>query len=210
VTKTETFHIGVGFIVGATVTVLVLLAYALGIIYFTLGSTPRGSPVVRGGSIRGLTNPSWQPCQPGVCSGYWTTVTDNTQLVLSSVGNGINNLSGLKGWTVNFYDRNYDGSVSQNPAVQLCSEKTCSASSLDAGNVVYIGTSNPTGFQVYNPGELRYHNRRNKCDSDNSTEGYCDHLVLVGIIQNNGSSILPEVKYPCGRFFPGRCSVRLP
>jgi hypothetical protein len=214
VTRTETFHIGVGAIVGATLMLVALLLYALGVLSIPFVSTPRGSPVVRGGSIRGLTNPSWALCDGTVCksgSGYWTTATDNTQLVLSSVGNGINSLSGLTGWTVRFYDRNSDGSVNQDPAVLLCSVEDCSAGSLDTRHYVFISSPrDPNAFQLYNRGELRYHNHQNKCDNGNSKEGYCDHIVVVGIIQKIGTTVLSEVKYICGGLFPGRCSVGFP
>lgn len=213
-TRTETFHISIGAVVGATLMLVALLLYGLGIISSPFVSTPPGSPLVRGGSIRGLTNPSWTKCDGTVCkvkSGYWTTATHNTQLVLSSVGNGINTLSGLSGWTVNFYDRNSDGSVNQDPAVRLCSEEDCSAGALDNRNYVFISPSrDPDAFQVYKSGELRYHNRQVKCDNGYSKEGYCDHVVLVGIVQKIGTDVLPEVKYLCGGLFPGRCSVGFP
>jgi hypothetical protein len=214
VTRAETLHISIGAVVGATLILLALLLYGLGIISIPFVTTPPGSPYVRGGSIRGLTNPSWTKCDGTVCkieSGYWTTATHNTQLVLSSVGNGIDSLPGLTGWTVRFYDRNSDGSISQDPAVQLCSGEDCSAGGLDSRNYVFISSPrDPDAFQQHSSGELRYHNRQIKCDNGYSKEGYCDHIVLVGIVQKIGGTIQPEVKYLCGGLFPGRCSVGFP
>jgi len=215
VTRAETFHISIGAVVGAILMLAALLLYGIGIIYFPFVAPPSGSPYVRGGSIRGVTNPSWTKCDGTVCdveSGYWTTVTDPTQLVLSSVGNGVNNISGLKGWTVNFYDRSSDGSVNKDAAVQLCSEKTCKASGLDPAKSVYLRTPRPQdAFQVHKD-QLRFHNHSDKkCDIDNSKEGYCDHVVMVGIIQNNGTTVLPEVQYTCGGWLSsGRCKVGFP
>jgi hypothetical protein len=213
VTRAETIHISIGALVGAILMLAALLLYGLGIISIPFVSAPAGSPYVRGGSIRGsANNPSWAACTPGVCdSGYLTKVTDNTTLVFSSIGH-LTTLSGLQGWTVNFYDRDSQGSVNGDPAVQLCSEMTCSAKSLDAGKSVYLRTPRPRDTLIpHGQGQLRFHNHYNSnCDSDDITEGYCDHVVLVGIVLNNGSTILPEARYACEGFPAGRCKVGFP
>lgn len=140
---------------------------------------------------------------------YWAKANDNTTLILSSV-DGIKSVPGLNGWTVKFYDRGSDGTLNNVPAVLLCSENTCTSSSLDTGSV-YIKLNRPEDrFQEYTPGELRFHNHHNaNCDSDDSKEGYCDHVALVGIERNDGVKIT-EVKYKCGRILPGHCSVSFP
>jgi hypothetical protein len=110
------------------------------------------------------------------------------------------------------YDRSSDGSVNKDAAVQLCSEKTCKASGLDPAKSVYLRTPRPQdAFQVHKD-QLRFHNHSDKkCDIDNSKEGYCDHVVMVGIIQNNGTTVLPEVQYTCGGWLSsGRCKVGFP
>ncbi len=212
-TKTEAFYTGgLGLLAGAGLTLLYLLLQFEGF-FPPVSQPPAGSPVVRGGSIRGLAS-QWKPCENGVCDSgtYWTTVNDNKTLIVSSVGNGIKSLPGLQGWTVNFYDRNNDGSVNEDPAVQLCSEKTCTASTpLDTNGYIYFrAPRSGDTLQVYSQGELRFHHRRGTdCDHDNSKEGYCDHVVLVGIYRNDGTT-KTEVKYTCGKFFPGHCSVGFP
>ena len=57
-TSAETFHISIGAVVGAILMLAALLLYGIGIIYFPFVAPPSGSPYVRGGSIRGVTNPS--------------------------------------------------------------------------------------------------------------------------------------------------------
>lgn len=208
---TKAFHIAIGAIVGATLMSVALLLYGFGFLSIPWTATPRGSPVVRGGSIRGEADP-WTPCDGKVCdvnSGYFAEVTHPDTLVLSSIGNGISTLPGLSGWTVNFYDRNNDGIVSDKAAVQLCSENTCGAVGL--GPFAFLKTPRDRDFLQVNGKQLRFHNHYYaKCDIDNSKEGYCDHVVLVGIVQNNGGTISQEVKYACGGFPTGHCSVGFP